>query len=65
MQHDQYDAGLMDALEPAQLTLATQQPLPRRVLGRGTLALLVLLRIYVVIAIPVVGYAFFHALHAR
>jgi len=34
------------------------------VLGRGTLALLVLLRVYVVIAIPVVGYAFVHALLA-
>ncbi len=58
----QHDPALISALEPGQLTAATTCPLPRRVLGRGTLALLVLLRIYVVIAIPVVGYAFFHAL---
>jgi hypothetical protein len=40
------------------------EPYPRRKLGRGTLALLVLLRVYVVIAIPIVGYAFVHALLA-
>ncbi len=61
MQHD----PIADrALEPGQHTVETMQPLPRRVLGRGTLALLVLLRVYVVIAIPVVGYAFVHALLA-
>ena len=36
--------------------------LPRRALGRGTLALLVALRLYVMLAIPVVVYAFVHAL---
>jgi hypothetical protein len=36
--------------------------LPRRRLGRATVALLVLLRVYVTIAIPVVAYAFVHAL---
>jgi hypothetical protein len=41
-----------------------QRPLPRRHLGRGVLALLVLLRVYVLLAIPVVGYAFVHALRA-
>ena len=50
-------------VEPVQ-TLPTTRPLPRRVLGRGTLALLVLLRIYVLIAVPVVGYAFVRALLA-
>ncbi len=58
----QYDPALISALEPAQLTSATEIPLPRRVLGRGVLALLILLRIYVVLAIPLVGYAFIHAL---
>ena len=57
-----YDPALIEALEPGQLTAATQRPLPRRILGRGTLALLILLRVYVVIAIPIVGYAFAHAL---
>jgi len=57
-----YDPALIGALEPGQLTAATQRPLPRRILGRGTLALLILLRVYVVIAIPIVVYAFVHAL---
>ena len=57
-----YDPALIAALEPGQLTAATQRPLPRRILGRGTLVLLILLRVYVVIAIPIVGYAFVHAL---
>jgi hypothetical protein len=35
--------------------------LPRRKLGRGTLALLILLRIYVIFAIPMVAYAFIKA----
>ena len=50
------------ALDPAQITAATQQALPRRRLGRGTMSLLILLRVYVVIAIPIVCYAFVHAL---
>jgi hypothetical protein len=58
----QYDPALISALEPDQFTAATQTPLPRRVLGRGTLALLILLRVYVVVAIPIVAYAFFRAL---
>jgi hypothetical protein len=37
--------------------------LPRRKLGRGTLALLILLRVYVFLAVPVVVYAFIRALH--
>jgi len=41
---------------------AIARPLPRRQLGRGVLALLILLRVYVVLAIPLVGYAFVHAL---
>jgi hypothetical protein len=57
-----HDPALLGALDPNQLTAATQRKLPRRVLGRGTIALLILLRIYVVVAIPVVLYAFIHAL---
>ena len=57
-----YDPALISALEPGQLTAATHRKLPRRSLGRGTLALLILLRVYVVIAIPIVVYAFVHAL---
>jgi len=52
----------ISALEPGQLTAATKLPLPRRRLGWGSLTLLILLRIYVVIAIPIVCYAFIHAI---
>ena len=57
-----YDPKLIEALEPTQLTAATEHAFPRRKLSPGTLALLVALRIYVVIAIPLVGYAFVHSL---
>ena len=60
----QYDPALIGALEQSQLTAATQHKLPRRSLGLGTLTLLILLRVYVVIAIPIVLYAFVHALLA-
>jgi hypothetical protein len=60
----QYDPTLVGALEPDQLAAAKMRPFPRRNLGRGVLALLVLLRVYVVIAIPIVAYAFVHALLA-
>ena len=60
----QHDAVADRALEPGQHAAETMRPLPRRVLGRGTLALLVLLRVYVIIAIPIVGYAFVHAMTA-
>ena len=59
-----HDAAPIDALEPSQLAAAKVHPLPRRKLGRGTVALLVVLRIYIVVVIPIVGYAFFHALLA-
>jgi hypothetical protein len=57
-----YDPTLIGALEPDQLAAATMRPLPRRKLGRGTLILLVVLRVYVAIAVPIVAYAFIHAL---
>ena len=60
----QYDPANLGALEPGQLTAATQLPYPRRELKGGVLALLVVLRIYVLLAIPLVAYAFVHALMA-
>ncbi|MBV9289519.1 MAG: hypothetical protein JO288_17180 [Hyphomicrobiales bacterium] len=57
-----YDPKLISALEPGQLAEAKSRALPRRELGRGTVALLIALRVYVLIAIPIVCYAFVHAL---
>lgn len=57
-----YDPATLDSLERSQLTQYSELPLPRRKLGRGTVMLLVLLRIYVLVAIPIVAYAFFRAL---
>jgi hypothetical protein len=54
----------LDALEPGQLSAATREPLPRRELSRGVWALLIGLRVYVLVAIPLVGYAFVRALMA-
>ena len=59
-----YDSNLIDALEPSQLTAATEIPLPRRRLSRATTILLIALRVYIFIAVPIVGYAFVHALMA-
>ncbi len=59
----QHDRELIAALDPGQLTAASQRPLPRRHLGHGILVLLVLLRVYVVVAIPIVAYAFVHAMN--
>lgn len=56
------DPGLLDALERGQSAEATSMPLPRRKLGRGTQLLLALMRLYVMMAIPLVFYAFFRAL---
>ena len=50
------------ALEPNQISSATRAPLPPRALGPGVRALLIAMRIYVLIAIPLVAYAFVHAL---
>jgi hypothetical protein len=58
----QYDPALIRALEPDQLVAATMRPLPRRKLTKGVLAMLIVLRVFVVIAIPIVIYAFVHAL---
>ncbi len=60
------DTDLTDlsALEPGQLSKATRRPLPRRKLGRGASWLLMAMRVYVLIAVPVVVYAFVKALIA-
>jgi hypothetical protein len=56
------ESDLSRALEPAQRVSATSQPLPRRHLTGGVLALLVLLRVFIFISVPIVIYAFVHAL---
>ncbi len=53
---------LAGALEPAQRVSAASQPLPRRRLTGGVLALLIVLRVFIFISVPVVIYAFVHAL---
>lgn len=60
-----HDPALLRALEPGQLTAETQKPLPRRQLGRGATTLLILLRVYIVVAIPIVAYAFVQALQMQ
>ena len=57
-----YDPELVRALEPDQFVAATRRPYPRRKLSQGVLALLVALRVFIVIAVPIVIYAFVHAL---
>jgi hypothetical protein len=56
------DAGLISFLEAEQLSHTKQTVLPRRKLSKGILLLLILLRLYVFLAIPLVAYAFIHAL---
>jgi len=56
------EAELIGALEPAQLTAATERALPPRKLGRGMTALLIALRLYIFVAVAIVGYAFVQAL---
>ncbi len=57
-----YDPALVSALEPDQLVAATKLPYPRRKLTKEILALLVVLRVFILVAIPIVVYAFVHAL---
>lgn len=54
----------LDGLERGQVCAETARRLPRATLGRATIALLIGLRIYVLLAIPIVAYAFFRALRA-
>ncbi len=58
------DLAAISALEPDQLVTAVSQPLPRRKLTPGVLALLVTLRVFILVAVPIVIYAFVHALLA-
>lgn len=58
----QYDPTLISSLEPDQLVAATMRPLPRRKLSRGVLTMLIVLRVFIAIAIPIVIYAFIRAL---
>ncbi len=55
---------LLDVLEPAQRSAQKYIPYPRRKLSRSVVALLWLLRAYVLIAVPLVVYAFVKALLA-
>ncbi len=54
----------LSSLEPGQLAAAARAPLPRKKLGRGIVVLLTIMRVYVLVAIPIVAYAFVHALRA-
>ncbi|MDQ2860976.1 MAG: hypothetical protein M3T55_09680 [Pseudomonadota bacterium] len=56
------DHELLSALQPEQLTAVVERPLPRRRLGRGAAALLIALRVYVAVTVPIVGYAFVQAI---
>jgi len=56
------DSDLVNVLEPGQRVSATSQPLPRRELKGGVLALLVALRVFIFISVPIVIYTFVHAL---
>ena len=63
------EAARMDTLKPDGAPDASEswshrlrEPLPRRQLGPGILTLLWILRIYVMIAVPLVVYAFVNAL---
>jgi hypothetical protein len=57
-----YDPSELSALEPEQFSAAALRPLPRAKLSRGLTLLLLALRIYVLIAVPVVIWAFARAL---
>jgi len=56
---------IREALEPEQTAAQRDAPYPRRQWGRGVQALLWVLRIYVVLAVPLVIYAFFHGVTAQ
>lgn len=58
------DRRVLALLEPGQLVLE-RKPLGRRRLTRGTVFLLTMLRVYVVVAVALVVYAFWHAVHVH
>ncbi len=51
-----------DVLEPSQLSVARRIPLGRRRLTPGMLVAMWALRLYVLLALPLVGYVFFRSL---
>ena len=51
----------LKALEPEQTAARRYIPYPRRKLGRGVKTLLWVLRVYVLVAVPLVIYAFVKA----
>lgn len=55
---------ILDVLEPAQRSTQKYIPYPRRKLSGWVVALLWLLRAYVLVAVPLVVYAFVKALLA-
>jgi len=55
---------LLQALEPEQISTQRYLPYPRRHWGLGVQVLLWVLRLYVAVAVPLVFYAFWHALRA-
>ncbi len=55
-------ADLEDVLEPSQLSDARRTPLGRRRLTPGMLIAMWALRLYVLVALPLVGYVFFRSL---
>ncbi len=58
------DRRVLALLEPGQLVLE-RKPLGRRRLTRGTVFLLTMLRVYVVVTVALVVYAFWHAVHVH
>lgn len=52
-----------DPIITARRADGTLAPLPRAKLSRAVLTMLYVLRVYVLIAIPIVAYAFIQALH--
>jgi hypothetical protein len=63
MKHDQTSPPVADMSDAWSHRL--REPLPRRKLGPGIVALLWILRIYVMLAVPLVVYAFITALVQR
>jgi len=59
-----FEAQELAVLERNQLAVEKLRPLPRAKVTRGVTLMLLALRIYVLIAVPVVIYAFAHALLA-
>jgi len=57
------DIDVADVLEPTQRSATKHQRLPRQALDRKTSMILLVMRIYVIIAVPIVIVAFVRALH--